>query len=179
MVQEGMTGMKVVWTLLLCVLLALGAAGCEGEDTAPASSQTVVSLPEGTYGIGESVEELDTRITLRQYVEETGSDTAQPAEGNVFLLLEFRIDNLRDAELPISTQLSFAGTVDGQAVSPSTDALSARGSHSTLNGTVPVDGGIVGVVGFEVPKDWQVFQVDFHPEVTKSDCISFSVAKKA
>ncbi len=171
--------MKIIWTLMLCVLLVLGAAGCGGEDTPSTSSQVVASLPEGTYGMGESAEELDTRVILRQYVEEAGSDTAQPAEGNVFLLLEFRIDNLRDAELPISTLLSFEGKVDGQAVSPSTDALSARGSHSTLNGTVPVDGGIVGVVGFEVPQDWQVFQVDFHPEVTKSDCISFAVAKNA
>ncbi|HIZ83705.1 MAG TPA: DUF4352 domain-containing protein [Firmicutes bacterium] len=171
--------MKIIWTLMLCVLLALGATGCGGGDTPPTSSQVVVSLPEGTYGMGESAEELDTRVTLRQYVEEAGSDTAQPAEGHIFLLLEFRIDNLRDTELPVSTLLSFEGRVDGQAVSPSTDALSARGSHSTLNGTVPVDGGIVGVVGFEVPQDWQVFQVDFHPEVTKSDCISFAVAKNA
>lgn len=172
--------MKRFVNLFLCVLLAVGvalsAAGCGGDGAADSSSGTV-SLPEGAHAKGETVEELGTVAVLKQYIEKAGSGDAKPAEGNVYLLLEFRIDNTTDSDMPVSTLLSFTGEVDGQTVKPSTQALRDRDAHSTLDGTIPAGGGIVGVVGFEVPKDWKLFQVHFYPQATKPDAISFAVQK--
>ena len=173
--------MKRFINLLLCGLLILGTAlsagGCGGGDEG-ASSDVLASLPEGTHARGETVEEQGTVTILKQYIEKTGSDAVQPAEGNVYLLLEFRIDNTTDGDMPVSTLLSFTGEVDGQQVKPSTQAVRDRDTHSTLDGTIPAGGGMVGVVGFEVPRDWKLFQVHFYPDAMKSDFISFAVQKK-
>ncbi|MCI8361185.1 MAG: DUF4352 domain-containing protein [Clostridiales bacterium] len=172
--------MQKLLNLFLCGLLVIGTAlsfaACRTDHKKTETTSTV-SLPEGTHEKGESVEELGTVSILRQYIEKTGNDAAKPDEGKVYLLLEFRIDNTTDAEMPVSTLLSFTGQADGQPVSPSTKALLDRGSHSTLDGTIPVGGGMVGVVGFEVSQDWKVFQVDFRPDAMQSEAISFAVRK--
>lgn len=169
--------MRKFMALLLCAVLAFGAAGCKGGgDADPSSSQATV-LPEGTHPVEESVEELGTVTVLRQYIESQGTDNTVPDEGNVFLLCEFRIENTTDEDMHISTTLCFTGYADGVEVAPSIKALEARGAHSTLDSSMKAGQTMLGVVGFEVPADWKVFQVDFQPDAMRSDAISFAFAK--
>ena len=168
--------MKKILVFLLSGLLAISAAACAPKADGATSSG--YSFAEGTYLKGETAEAAGCTAVLKQYIQKAGTDTAQPEVGKVFLLLEFRIDNLTDAEMPVSTQLSFKGRADGETAAVSTKALQTRGSYSTLDGTVPAGGATTGVVGFEVPEDWKVFEVDFYPDAMKADALCFGLEKK-
>lgn len=169
--------MHKFWTVILCVILALGVAGCTGNGEMESSSSDTAVLPEGVYEMEEAAEQLGTVTALRQYYESEGENGVQPQEGNVFLLCEFRIENTTEEDISVSTQLCFTGKVDGKEVSPSSEALLARGAHSSLDSTMKAGQTLLGVVGFEVPMDWKVLQVDFKPDILKPDVISFAVTK--
>lgn len=163
-------------TILLILAFALFAMGSSEEPTMPATAagektqhqtETTAATTATTNGfaVGEAAQQKDVIVTLVGVTESTGSNFASPAEGNVFVLCEFNIENNSSKELSISSMLSFEAYCDDYACSFSFSALLAKEDKNQLDGTVAPGKKLNGVVGYEVPADWKELEVHFTPDV--------------
>ena len=79
----------------------------------------------------------------------------------MFLLCEFSIDNQSDKDIAVSSIASFNAYVDDYSTNLSISATIAT-DKPQLDGAVAAGKKMTGVVGYEVPKDWEIrFTPDF------------------
>lgn len=137
-----------------------------------AATEVETPLPETTekksdnaYGVGDVAELKNVQVSLLSITESTGSSFNQPSEGNVFVLCEFEIQNNTKEELNISSMLSFEAYCDEYVCNYSLGALMEKENSSQLDGTIASGKKMKGVVGYEVPADWNELEVHFTPNV--------------
>ena len=114
--------------------------------------------------MGEIVELKDVKVALLGVTESNGAQFVAPGEGKVFVLCEFEIANDSQADVAISSMLSFKGYCDDYACEYSLSALLAKGDKNQLDGTVAPGKKMKGVIGYEVPTDWKELEVQFTPD---------------
>lgn len=153
---------------------ASGAAANQtsAQTTEPAQSEE----PQTVFGIGEPVELNGIVATLVSVTENNGKDFFYPADGNVYVLCEFEIENNSDDEITVSSILSFEAYADDYAVSLSIEAESAV-DESTLDGTVAAGKKMHGIIGYEVPEDWSVLEMQFTPDFWRGKAITYQYIK--
>ena len=121
--------------LVVVVLLVLAAvAGGSSSDSSTAASSTAASTaaqvdsaaetqtaeptpepteaPKTTYTVGETAEANDVKVTLVNVEQSTGNQYMTPADGNVYVVLEFEIENNSSTDIGISSMLSFEAYCD-------------------------------------------------------------------
>lgn len=140
----------------------------------PTPKPTQAPLP----GIGERLEEDGVAVTLTNVLEKSKGSYSNPKEGNVFILCEFVIENNTSEELNISSMLSFSFYHDGFSESISLEALMSKGSANQLDGTIAAGKKFKGVVGYEIPKDWNELEVSFRPNVWYSSSFDYKVKRE-
>ena len=98
-------GSALKWIIIAVVaLIIIGAAGGDDEpkkvenNNPTASVSTEVAAVETVneaevFTVGDTVEYKDVKVTLNSIKENTGSQFNKPTEGNVFLLVDFPIEN--------------------------------------------------------------------------------------
>lgn len=164
------------------VLLIVGAVGSgmsndephkAGENTPPRQEETQGPT---TFGIGEKVELNGVVVTLDGIKESEGSQFNKPSEGNVFLLCEFTIENNSEKDLSISSLMCFAAYVDDFSTNMSLTAMIEKDKEQ-LDGTIAAGKKMNGQIGYEVPADWNTFEIRFIPDFWSGSDIIFVHSK--
>lgn len=180
----------VVAVLILVVLIIIAAAAggnnapAKGEDNLQTQAnnnkdtQTTAKDENDAFGIGETAEMKKIKVSMVSVTESVGSEYNKPAEGNVFVLCEFEIANDSDSEITVSSMLSFTAYCDDYTCTYSLAALMEKGSSNQLDGTVAAGKKLKGVIGYEVPADWEKMEIHFTPDVWSNDAIVFAATKQ-
>lgn len=179
----------LIGVLVFFVLIAI--FGSSGNDDEPqkvetsAPAQNVETTPtqieqepetenKNTFYVGETAELKGVNVTLASVTESTGSTYNGPTDGNVFVLCEFEIVNNSDKEIAVSSMMSFEAYCDDYTCTYSLSALMEKGNKNQLDGTVAAGKKFNGVVGYEVPADWQELEIVFTPNFWSGKGITFT-----
>lgn len=147
----------------------------EEEENNETGSEQAVSV-ETAFKKGETAELNGVQVTLTDYKESTGGDYNKPADGNVFLMVEFEIANNSDKELSISSVMSFDAYADDYALDFSFSALMEKEGNQ-LDGTIAAGKKLKGWIGWEVPTDYQNVEIHFTDNVWSDDKFVFLIEK--
>lgn len=126
--------------------------------------------------MGEKVELNDVTATLVSVSESDGGNYITPADGKVFVICEFEIENNSDKEISISSMLSFEAYVDDYSTTLSLTAVTSTGK-TTLDGKVDAGKKMSGILGYEVDAGWQELEIQFTPDFWSGNEIKFVYAK--
>ena len=180
----------LIGILVFFVLVAI--IGSSGDDDEPKKvetstpTQNVETTPiqteqepelekenKSAFYVGETAELKGVNVTLASVTESTGSTYNTPTDGNVFVLCEFEIANNSDKEIAVSSMMSFEAYCDDYTCTFSLGALMEKGNKNQLDGTVAAGKKFNGVVGYEVPTDWQELEIVFTPDFWSGKDITF------
>lgn len=112
--------------------------------------------------IGQTADWDDIRVTFNSVTQNNGSEWFAPSQGNVFVVCEFTIENNTNYELNISSIMCFDAYVDDYSTSLSITAESSV-EKETLDGTIAPGKKMKGIIGYEVPSDWETLEIHFTP----------------
>lgn len=129
------------------------------------------------FTVGETAEMNDIQVTMTDYEESSGSEYNTPADGNVFVLINFEIANNSDGELNVSSMMSFEAYADDYALNYSLNALLENEDANQLDGTIAQGKKMNGVVGYEVPADWSELEIHFTDNVWDDNKFVFTLTK--
>ena len=168
--------------ILLVLIIAIASSGNDDAKKvdSPTSSPNVEASSETdsaqtAFSVGETAELKDVQVTLVDASESAGSAYNTPAEGNVFVICEFEIANNSDEEINISSMMSFEAYCDDYACTYSIGALMEKENKNQLDGTVAPGKKFNGIIGYEIPTDWEKLEVIFTPDFWSEKDITFVV----
>lgn len=141
------------------------------------SSQTPTVTEQTTFKQGETAELNGVRVTMTSYKESNGGDYNKPSDGNIFIIVEFEIENNTDRELSVSSMLSFEAYADDYALNYSLSALMEKGNSNQLDGTIAAGKKMRGVIGYEIPVDWKNVEIHFTDNVWSNNKFKFEITK--
>ena len=136
-----------------------------------------VKEEKNEFHVGETAELKGVSVKMINVTESTGSQFNTPTDGNVFVLCEFEIANNSDKEITVSSMMSFEAYCDDYTCTYSLGALLEKGNKNQLDGTVAAGKRFNGVIGYEVPADWNELEIRFTPNFWSGKDIVF-VANK-
>lgn len=142
----------------------------------PAASSQESQAPSDEpqhFLVGETAQISDIQATLLSVSQNNGSRFNSPADGNVYVLCEFEITNLSDREITISSMLDFEAYCDNYAYQENLGASIEKDNKHGLGGTVAPGKKISGVIGYELPKDWQQLEIVFTPDIWNKNKITW------
>lgn len=154
-----------------------GAGAEAGADAGAEAGADADAEEKDTFGVGESAELNDVQVTMTSYEESAGSEYNKPADGNEFVLVEFEIVNNSDGELSISSMMSFEAYADDYALNYSLSALMEKEGANQLDGSIAAGKRMKGIIGYEVPADWQNIEIHFTDNVWSSDKFKFLIER--
>ena len=96
--------------------------------------------------------------------ESAGSTFNTPADGNVFVICEFEIENKSAKDIAISSMMSFEAYCDNYTCTYSLAALLEKENKNQLDGTVASGKKFNGIIGYEVPENWKELEIRFTPD---------------
>ena len=144
------------------------------DTESPAKTVKPAEMEEkNEFLVGETAELNGITASMVSVTESSGSSYNWPTEGNVFLICEFEIANNSNSEINISSMMSFNAYCDDYACNYSISALMEKGDKNQLDGTVAPGKKINGVIGYEVPADWQEIEIHFTPDLWREKDITF------
>lgn len=152
------------------------SAPTQEVETTPSQTEKEPELEKdnkNAFCVGETAELNDVNVTFVGVTESAGSAYNAPGEGNVFVLCEFDIANNSDKEIAVSSMMSFEAYCDDYTCTFSLSALIEKGNKNQLDGTVAAGKKFNGVVGYEVPADWQELEISFTPDFWSGKDITF------
>lgn len=132
----------------------------------PTASQNQAFLP------GDVVALNDIEVTFVSCSETNGNQYFSPETGNVFLLCEFVIDNKSSKDIAVSSLASFEAYVDDYSTQMSLLATMSADKNQ-LDGSVAAGKKMSGVVGYEVPNNWETLEIRFTPDFWSGQSITF------
>lgn len=153
------------WVIVAFLVIGIGAGSDEPEIVNGGSRNN--STPQ-YFSIGDTARLNNVYVTFDDAYETNGSQYFTPASGNVFVICEFTIDNQTNSELNISSLICFDAYVDDYATNLSLSAESSFDAN-TLDGTIAPGKKMNGIIGYEVPSDWSIFEIRFTPDFWSGD----------
>lgn len=175
------------------VLILIAVAVSTGESDTPKKVDSTASVQnpakattqvteeskneKSAFLLGETAEQKNVQVTLASVTESDGSAYNKPTDGNVFVLCEFEIANNSDKEINISSMMSFDAYCDDYTCNYSLTALLEKGNKNQLDGTIAAGKKFNGVIGYEVPADWNELEVHFTPDFWSGKDITFIATK--
>lgn len=135
------------------------------------------SQEQTKFGIGETAEMNDVQVTLVDYEESNGSEYNTPADGNVFVLVNFEIANNSDSEINVSSMMSFEAYADDYSLNYSLNAMMEKSDATQLDGTIAPGKKMNGYIGYEVPADWTAMEIHFTDDVWSNNKFVFEITK--
>lgn len=150
--------MKRLFILLMGFVLVVSLAACdldqptkEENQSKPVQESSV--LKEDTFSLNETAVFSNLKFTANEIKESNGDDFFTPDDGNVFVAVNFTIENISDEEQNISSILLFDAYVDDVKCEYSVNANCAIDS-GTLDGSIAPGKKMTGWYALEVSKDW-------------------------
>lgn len=173
----------LIFLVLVIIVSAMGGEEEPKPVEKPGESQVGTSSgsnkdDKNVFSVGEYAELRGVKVSLVSVTKSMGSDFNTPTDGNVFVLCEFEIINESEAEVSVSSMLSFDAYCDDYACSLSLSALLEKGNKNQLDGTVAPGKKINGVIGYEVPVDWENIEIHFTPNFWNGKDITFIAANE-
>ena len=178
------------WILIIVIALVIIGAIAGGEEDQPEKAESNNSLNSSVVPSVSDVEETDeplsvgdtaeykgVKVTLNSIAESKGSEYNKPADGNVFLLVNFTIENNTDSDLAVSSMLSFDAYQDGYSTNYSLSALLEK-TGEQLDGTIAPGKKMQGTIGYEVPVDYSEFEINYQADVWDSTKFNFVYKKQ-
>ena len=152
--------------LIIGIFIIIGALGSSNEPQKVSSEKTTAATvaketEPPVYTVGDTLEMGNILVTLNGVSESTGSQFLMPADGNVFVICEFTIENNSNAEMAVSSLMSFECYFNDLAANISLGAMTGDQNKPQLDGAVAAGKKINGVIGYEAPSDWTEMEVHF------------------
>ena len=166
--------------LILGIGLFVGAmtGGNEKEPEKVGGSTGTTAASEkkenNVFAVGDVVSLNDIKVTLVDVSENSGGNYMTPSEGKVYIVCEFEIENNSDADIAISSLMSFEAYIDDYATSMNISATLST-DKTQLDGTVAPGKKMRGVIGYEVDTNWGTLEIRFTPDFWARKDIVFSV----
>ena len=154
--------MKKVILLFLGLVICISTASCKAEYQ-PAkesgSTSTQETNAEKTYGINESVTLDDLRFTANEIKVSEGDEFFTPQSGNVFIGVNFTVENISDEEQSVSSPLLFDAYADDAKCDYSFNAACAF-YDGELDGSIAPGKRLAGWYAVEVPENWSKLELN-------------------
>ena len=156
--------------VLVVIVIIIAATSGNNEPTlveggnGVSTQATTAEVTKNEFQVGDTAALNDVNVCLVEVTESNGSDFNKPNDGNVFVLCEFEIANNSDEEINVSSVMSFEAYCDDYTCTFSLTALLEKGNKNQLDGTVAPGKKFNGVVGYEVPADWQQLEIHYTPD---------------
>ncbi len=171
--------MKKLLTTLFALCIAASITACGNSNDLPQKETNVEKASEVTsqktedknFGLNDTAVFKNLKVTATKLEESNGKDYFNPESGNVFVGVNFEIENISDETQSISSLLLFDAYADDIKCEYSLSANVAFGD-GTLDGEISPGKKLVGWYAVEVPQEWK--QLEFE---VKSDWLSDSKAK--
>ena len=185
-------GCLIAVLVVVVLFLLVGVAGGGSSKNDAASSSTTSSTvqtdnaaasqeaaptpePKTTYTVGETAEDKDIKVTLVSAEQSTGSQFLTPADGNIYVVLEFEIENNSNTDISVSSLASFEAYCDDYSVNMDLTANLLYDNKNQLDGSVAAGKKMNGVIGYEVPADFKTLEVKFTPSFWSNRAITFEI----
>lgn len=174
------TNLVLVAALALALLVSETAYAVDLGDLFGGLTSMFSPSTEDAFKVGETAEIGKVYMTLNNVYESRGNEYYTPAEGNEYVILEFTVENGGEEEVTLSTMLSFSTWCDNKSCTISLEALGT----ATLSGKLQLDCVVAagekatGVLGYEVPADWQEISVKYTEEVMFGESAVFAVTRE-
>lgn len=173
--------MKKIIKNVFCVAFAVSilalTSACVLED-AP-SKENYVGNPTSSatkknesFALNETAVFESLKITATEIKESKGESFFRPESGNIFVGVNFTIENISDEEQAISSLLLFDGYVDDVNCELSISASAAFGSKM-LDGTLAPGKKLVGWYAVEIPENWKTLELNVQSEWLSSTSANF------
>lgn len=168
---KGKFALLVIVVIIIIIIIAAVKGG--GDSKTASNGET----EKTSFSVGETATLKDVSVTLIGVTESAGSTYNKPADGNVFVLCEFNIENNSSKDITISSMMSFEAYADDYSTNVSLTALMEKGDKNQLDGTVAAGKKMTGVVGYEVPATWANLEINFTPDFWSTKDIKFIATK--
>ncbi len=166
--------------LIVGVLILIGLVSGGGDKPEKVSGGNTVAASQPTepetFTVGDTVSLNGVNVTLVNVTESDGANYVTPADGKVFVICEFEIDNQSDQDIAVSSMMSFEAYVDDYAATLSIGATMSSGK-TQLDGSVASGKKMAGVVGYDADKNWNELEIRFAPSVWSGKEITFTYSK--
>lgn len=155
---------KKIICLIVCLALCFSLAGCVEDaptkETGGSESNSSVSdePKDQVFALNETAVFDDLKITATEVKESKGESFLEPDAGNVFVGVNFTIENISDEEQTVSSLLLFDAYVDD--ISCDYSFTGATAFKQGVDGTIAPGKKIVGWYAVEVPENWQKLELD-------------------
>ena len=152
--------MKKLSFVLFCVLLLFSFTACDNVKNS-FNQEDVSSLKQKEqiyFNLGETAELQNLRFTAVKYYESNGNEYRKPKDNNVFVGIEFVVENISQDEQFVYSDDMFESYIDDFKSEESDDARYALEGEA-LVGIIATGKKIKGCYAVEAPKDWSVIEV--------------------
>ncbi|MBR6572806.1 MAG: DUF4352 domain-containing protein [Clostridia bacterium] len=170
--------MKKFIALCLCLIFSFSFAACGSEDI-PTKEQNEISstktTTKDTFGLNETAVFKDLKFTATEIKESDGDNFFTPEEGNVFVGVNFTVENVSEEEQAVSSILLFEAYADDVKCDYSISAACAF--DGTLDGSIAPGKKIVGWYAVEVPENWNELELNVQSTWLSSKNATFKFTK--
>ena len=157
------------WVIVVIAVISIikGTAGNdkpkkETPQKTSATSETS-SSKDVTFSLNETAVFETIKVTANKIEQSSGKNFFQPESGNVFVGVQFTVENISDEDQNISSLLLFDAYVDGVKCDYSFTANSAF-SDGTLDGELTPGKKMIGYYSVELPKNWSELELQVKSE---------------
>ena len=152
--------MKKISLVLFCVLLLLSFAACNNDkNSLNQDNVSQLKQQEQKYFIlGEIAELKNLRFTAVKYEESNGDEYRKPKDNNVFVGVEFVVENISQDEQFVYSDEMFECYIDDFKSEESDDARYAL-EGEVLVETIASGKKVKGCYAVETSKDWSVMEI--------------------
>lgn len=167
----------VVGIIVLLILLfsCMGGGGSSSSETETTTTTTTedsaVEQTQQNYTVGSTFEENGISVTLNSVTQSTGGQFNVPADGNVYLLLNWTITNGTDEDFINTVQ--FNGYVDGTSIDQT--FVSDVGESVSAGETLIPGSNLTANTIFEVPATWTQFQERVEIDSFSGESATFNI----
>ena len=151
--------MKKLSLVLFSVFLLFSFAACD-NDKNNLNQDNVSSLKQEQkyFNLGEVAELNELRFKAVNYEESNGDEYHKPKDKNVFVGIEFVVENISQDELAIYSEVMFECYIDDFKSQESDNARYVFDGE-LLVGTIAKGKKIKGCYAVEAQKDWSVIEI--------------------
>lgn len=167
--------MKKILLLFLGLVICISMTACNNEkeptkktDNASAQEESVKTI----FGLNETAVFNDLKITANEMKVSDGDGFFTPESDNVFIGVNFTIENISDEEQPVSSLLLFESYVDDVKCEYSFNASCAF-SEGQLDGSIAPGKKLVGWYAVEAAEKWSKLELNVRPSWLSSKTATF------
>lgn len=167
--------MAIVLAFSLCLI---GCSDGPAKESGNGTGTDNAAETPTTFGVTDTAVFDTMKITANEMKESDGVDFFTPEDGNVFVGVEFTIENTSSSDVNISSLIQFTSYADGEKCDYSISAACAF-DDGTLDGTVSPGKKLTGWYAVEIPEDWEELEIQFvdNPFSDSDDAAKFIFTK--